>query len=383
MINDFTMALIAAAALLVAAILVFNWWQERRYARTAERAFKADHPDVLFDSADATRPARLEPTLGELPLPEDDLVIPAPDAIASLAPRQHQPAEGINGRIDSVAVILAEAPVTPDKLTGFVLSSQKLGCVVHWEGLVDGLWEPLDAALAKGVSMKELRVGLQLADRSGPTPKEKISEFMLLAEELAHEITAVSQREDVDEAAERASSVDAFCADTDIEIAISLVGRSGVTFAPSKVRGLLEAAGLTLQPTGEYCLRESALATPASAVDMDDGPTAFDDAGPVLFSVRNLESSEPPAINKTGYLSGLTLALDVPHCQDSMLALERMITLARQLSESLGGDVVDDNRRPLNPNGIEAIRQAIRGIGAQMEHFGVMPGSPSAKRLFR
>lgn len=364
MINDFTLALLGAAAALIVAILIFNWWQERRHSRMAERAFKADHPDVLFDSAEATRPARLEPTLGDLPLPEDDIVIPAPDAVDSLAPRQHQPGHGINEKIDSVAVILAEAPVPVEKLTGFVLSSQKLDRVVHWEALVNGLWEPLDAAMsAGGPGLKEIRVGLQLADRSGPTPKEKISEFMLLAEELAHEISAVSQREDVDEALERAQAVDAFCADTDIEIAISLVGRNGVTFAPTKVRGILEAAGLTALPSGEY--------------------SQADEVGNALFTVRNMEPTEPPAINKAGYLTGLSLALDVPHCHDGMLALERMLLLARQLSEGLGGEVVDDNRRPLNAHGIEAIRQAIRGIAAQMEHFGVPAGSPAARRLYR
>lgn len=372
MINDFTLALLGAAAAIIAAILAFNWWTERRHARTAERAFKTDHPDVLFDSADATKPARLEPTLGDLPLPDDDIIIPAPDAIDTLAPRQHQPMRGIHPRIDTVAVILAEAPVTVDRLTTFVLSSQKLGRVVHWEALVNGLWEPLDAVLgmsaeaaAKGEApvLKEIRVGLQLADRSGPTPKEKISEFMLLAEELAHEIAAVSQREDVDEALERAQAVDAHCADTDIEIAISLTGRSGATFAPTKVKGVLEAAGLTMLPSGEY--------------------SQTDESGNTLFTVRNMEPTEPPAISKSGYLTGLSIALDVPHCVDGMRALERALTLGRQLAESLGGEVVDDNRRPLNPQGIESIRQAIRGIAAQMEHFGVPPGSPAATRLYR
>lgn len=363
MINDFTLALIGVAAVLIVAILIFNWWQERRHARAAEQAFKADHPDVLLDPAEATRPARLEPTLGDLPLPDDDIVIPAPEAVDTLAPRQHRPEAGINERIDTVAVILAETPVTVEKLTGFVLSSQKLGRPVNWEGLVAGLWEPLDRALSQGQPLRELRASLQLADRQGPTPKEKVSEFMLLVEELAHEISAVSQREDVDEAVERSVKVDAFCADTDIEIAISLVGKSGVTFAPTKVRGLLEAAGLVAMPDGEYVYP--------------------DEAGQALFSVRNMDAAEPPSINKSGYLTGLTLALDVPHCPDGMLALERMISLARQLCETLGGEVVDDNRRPLNPTGIEAIRKAIRGITAQMESFGVLPGSPVAKRLYR
>lgn len=363
MLNDFTLALIGVAAAFIVAILIFNWWQERRHAQAAERAFKADHRDVLLDPAEASRPARLEPTLGDLPLPDDDIVIPAPEAVNTLAPRQHRPEAGINERIDAVAVVLAEAAVTPEMLTGFVLSSQKLGKPVNWEALVGGVWEPLDQALSSGQGLRELRAGLQLADRQGPTPKEKVSEFMLLVEELAHEASAVSQREDVEEAVERSLKVDAFCADTDIEIAISLIGKNGTTFAPTKVRGLLEAAGLVPMPDGEY-------------VYPDEG-------GHELFSVRNMEATEPPAIDKPGYLTGLTLALDVPHCPDGMLALERMIGLARQLGETLGGEVVDDNRRPLNATGIEAIRKAIRSIAGQMEGFGVLPGSQVARRLYR
>ena len=57
-------------------------------------------------------------------------------------------------------------------------------------------------------------------------------------------------------------------------------------------------------------------------------------------------------------------------------ALSRMVSTLEATNPRFFGLVED-------AHGIEAIRQAIRGIAAQMEHFGVPPGSPAAKRLYR
>ena len=100
MISEFQLALIAIAAFVIAAILAYNYWQEHRYRERAERAFKTDHPDVLLDAGDVSRPVRLEPELGELPLPEDDQVMETPDDTFALAPRSVS--GGVNTAIDTV-----------------------------------------------------------------------------------------------------------------------------------------------------------------------------------------------------------------------------------------------------------------------------------------
>lgn len=359
--GDFQLALIAIAAFVIAGILFYNYWQEQRYRDRAERAFKADHPDVLLDAGDVSRPARLEPILGELPLPENDQVIDDPEEAFALAPRSAS--AGVNTAIDTVALILAEAPIAADALKPFMERARHIARPVLWEGLIGGLWEPLLHSDLTGGDVKELRVGLQLANRSGPTHREKIEEFMRMVEECAGAVSAVSQREQPAEAFARAQDIDAFCADTDIEIAINIIGTSGMTFAPTKVRGLAEAAGMMHLDSGEYALGG--------------------EQGEILFTLSNMNPAEPSGISKShGYLSGITFALDVPHVGHGKQAIDRMYALALQMADALGGEVVDDNRTPLHAGGVEAIKKAVGGIAAQMEHFGVEPGSSTAKRLY-
>jgi len=360
-ISDFQIGLIAVAAFVIAGVLFYNYWQEQRYRQRAEKAFKADHPDVLLDAGDVSRPARLEPVLGELPLPENDRIIEDPEETFALAPRSAS--AGVNTAIDTVALILAESPIAANALGPFMERARHIARPVLWEGLIGGLWEPLLLSDMSGGDVKELRVGLQLANRSGPTHREKIEEFMRMVEECAGAVSAVSQREQPGEAFARAQDIDAFCADTDIEIAINVVGVNGVTFAPTKVRGLAEAAGMVHLDSGEYAL---------------GGET-----GDILFTLRNKDSAQPSGIDKShGYLTGITFVLDVPHVSHGKAALDRLYAIALQMADALGGEVVDDNGKPLHAGGIEAIKKAVGGITTQMEHFGVEPGGAAAKRLY-
>jgi FtsZ-interacting cell division protein ZipA len=56
--------------------------------------------------------------------------------------------------------------------------------------------------------------------------------------------------------------------------------------------------------------------------------------------------------------------------------------LAKQMASSLGGQVVDDNRRPLSDAGIARIKQQLADIYAQMEARQIKSGSVRALRLF-
>jgi len=180
---------------------------------------------------------------------------------------------------------------------------------------------------------------------------------------FAHGIGAVSQREDIAAAMRRAQSVDALCADTDIEIAVNIIGKSGVTFATTKVRGLAESNGLTPIASGEFVLR--------------------DELGHVLFTLRNMNPEEPAGIKMAGaYLTGLSFALDVPRTPQPEKTFEKMMTLALRFADALQGEVVDDNRKLLTANGRKVISDTIVQIGSDMQSRGVAPGSPAALRLY-
>jgi FtsZ-interacting cell division protein ZipA len=369
MINDFQWALIGIGALIIVLVIVYNRWQEAKYKKHAENAFSSDHRDVLLTDA-GDRADRVEPSLGTMPSArdgDDDLMgFDTPTVDEPIMPKggTDPGAPAINDQIDTVALLLADAPILPDQFWPTMQQSQQVSRRIIWEGLVDGLWRPIDARNADDrEGYRELRAGLQLASRSGMVDPNTLHAFNEMMAAFAQGIGAVSQREDVELAAARAQAVDTFCADTDIEIAVNVIGKNGATFATTKVRGLAESNGLVPLGTGEYELR--------------------DELGHVLFTLRNMNSAEPPGIKQAGaYLTGLTFALDVPRATLPAKTFERMMTLALRFADTLQGDVVDDNRRLLTANGRKAISDTITSIAGEMQAKGVAPGSSAALRLY-
>ncbi|HEX9390740.1 MAG TPA: cell division protein ZipA C-terminal FtsZ-binding domain-containing protein [Usitatibacteraceae bacterium] len=369
MISDFQWALGGVAVAIIIVVLVYNRWQESKYKRRAERAFSADHPDVLIDGAmtpSVPGRERVEPRFDALPAEEeaDDMT---PIGGAHAAPGAAHPARlppVLNAEIDAIALVLADAPIEPRQYELVIEQSKRLGNGVHWEGLADGLWQPISLPALEGY--RELRAGIQLADRRGAIDAPALAAFNDMVAQFAAGIGAVSQREEVDVALARAQRVDAFCADTDIEIAVNVVGKDGATFAVTRVRGLAESNGMAALESGEYVIR--------------------DDRGNVLLTLRNIEPAEPAGIKRaggaSGYLTGLTFALDVPRTADADRVFERMFALALKFADMLHGEVVDDNRKILTANGRRVIADTIVQIMAKMEAQGIAPGGGVALRLY-
>ena len=366
MISDFQWALVGIAVLIIVLVIVYNRWQETKYRKHAEQAFSSNHRDVLLHE----RADRVEPHLGAMPstrATDDDLMgFDSPTVDAPIQPKSAVESRlpGINAEIDTVALLLADAPILPDQFWPTVQQSQRVSKRIIWEGLVGGLWQPIDAHNADDRDgFRELRAGLQLASRNGMVDANTLHAFNEMMIAFAQSIGAVSQREDVAVATARAQAVDTFCADTDIEIAVNVIGKNGATFATTKVRGLAESNGLTALDSGEYEMR--------------------DERGHTLFILRNMNADEPPGIRQVGaYLTGLTLAIDVPRAAKPGSVFERMMTLALRFADTLQGDVVDDNRKLLTANGRKVIAETIASIAGEMEAKSVAPGSSAALRLY-
>ena len=378
MISDFQWALVGIAVLIIVLVIVYNRWQETKYKKHAEQAFSSDHRDVLLHE----RADRVEPHLGVMPAvraADDDLMgFDSPTVDAPIQPRGAADSRlpGINAEIDTVALLLADAAILPEQFWPTVQQSQRVSKRIIWEGLVGGLWQPVDADNTHNAhnphnpnnaddreGFRELRAGLQLASRNGMVDANTLHAFNEMMVAFAQSIGAVSQREDVAVASARAQAVDTFCADTDIEIAVNVVGKNGATFATTKVRGLAESNGLTALDSGEYEMR--------------------DERGNTLFILRNMNAEEPPGIRQGGaYLTGLTFAIDVPRAAKPADVFERMMSLALRFADTLQADVVDDNRKLLTANGRKVIAETIATIAAEMEAKGVAPGSSAALRLY-
>lgn len=356
--SDLQLALLGLGVVVIAGVVAYNALQERRARRRAEKAFGGEHADVLLDAG-----ARREPTLGTLP--DEARVEPGMDGLDEApahSPERDSTAAGpdavLSERIDTVATILAGDCVPHEALEALLDTLQAHTTPVHVEGMVEGRWQPVEGIARPG--WRELRAGLQLASRSGPVAEEEIAAFDETIAQFAASVNAVSQREAPAQAAARAREIDRFCADADIEVAVNVVGQFGATFALARVKALALEHGLSETGSGELVSRAP------------DGSTEF--------TVRRLD--RPGVRPDASYATGLTLGLDLPHVSDPSAAFNAMVGFAEALCATLGGEMVDDNRKPLSAPGISAIRRQLEEVVRQMEAHGTPAGGALARRLF-
>jgi hypothetical protein len=358
--SDFQLSLLALGAVFIAAVIAFNIWQERRARKRAEKAFGGSAGDALFEEVAVRR----EPTLG--PMPERDMeepVLVRADVPPSTVPPDELEAPGgpaaeVSSRVDTVAVVLADDPVMSEQLVPLVSTLSAHSTPVHIEGIVDEQWHPVESSPRR--SWRELRVGLQLASRKGAVREDEIEAFNGAIAQFAASVNAVSQREAPAAAAARGRELDQFCADADIEVAVNVIGQFGATFAVSRVKQIALGHGLSETASGDLA--------------------RFAPDGTPEFVIRRFD--DPTAKHSTTYFSGITFALDVPHVADGPGVLADMVQLAQGFADALGGQLVDDNRRPLTEHGIASIRRSLERVFHDMEAHGIPAGSAIARRLF-
>ncbi|MGZ5046933.1 MAG: cell division protein ZipA C-terminal FtsZ-binding domain-containing protein [Usitatibacter sp.] len=353
-------ALIAFGVLLVVAVVIYNVVQERRARAKAEKAFGGRPPDALFDAPDARR----EPTLGALP-PSEGAPRPSaapdetlPPVSAAELEAAVAPAAVVSSRIDTVAVILSDDPIMSEQLAPLLAALEAHPNPTHVEGIVDEQWHPIDSSPRR--SWRELRVGLQLSSRKGAVGEEEIDRFNHAIAEFAAGVNAVSQREAPGAAAARAKELDRFCADADVEVAVNVIGQYGATFAVPRVKSLALENGLSETASGEL--------------------VRYTPEGEVGFVVRRFDDAAAKPV--ATYYTGLTFALDLPNVAGAPRVLDEMVRVAEVFAATLGGQLVDDNRRPLTPAGIAAIGRSLDQIVKDMESHGIPAGSALARRLF-
>lgn len=186
-------------------------------------------------------------------------------------------------------------------------------------------WRPLPAA---GNCMR-VRAALQLASRAGPVAEGGLIEFRAAADTLASHLQARVAAPEIKQAVDAARALDQLCADADIQVVLHVVPRPGQAF-------------------------------PESAARPAPGP----------FGVERRADG------------GYTLSLDVARTPEMRRAYEAMVLYARDLCAALDGILVDDNAAPLDERAIAAIGGQLDAVDAALEAHGIVPGSPSALRLF-
>lgn len=362
--NDLQIGLLMLGVLVVAAVVAFNWYQERQFRRRAEQTFAGGHDDILFERRatvaaataspqDRRDEARIEPRI------EPQMDAPGEGGLAGglpLQPGLPQP------EIDYIVEIRAGEIIPAEQLAQLRRTLATLGRIINFSGFDfrSKSWQPL---ALDGARYTSVRAALQLVDRSGPVIGEHLQRFGDAVRAAAREMAAIAELPEFAPALEQAAELDRFCAEVDMMVGINVVARIGQVFHGTKIRALAEAAGLHLQPGGVFhCL---------------------DDQGGALFSL-DIQEPDPFLIDKIRSLTtpGITFLLDVPRVSDGVRAFDRMVAMSRSFADSLDGMLADDNRVPLNDPGLDKIRAQLRAIYGAMEQRGIHAGGPLALRLF-
>jgi hypothetical protein len=250
--TDLQVGLAVIGVLAVAGVLAYNWLQERRAKRAADRAFASSHSDVLLDEPHGRR----EPTLG---------------APARPAPLQ--------------------AEAMPDARIDYIMELSVPGGAST--PLLRELWTPIEFRFARRALLdgagSTMYAALQLVSRAGAVSDAELLEFRSAVETLAAKLGATVSAPEMREALNAARELDRACADVDIQVALHVIGVPEVSQVESSffsVEPRPDGATLTLdvarttEPRRAYEAMARAgmqLAAAGGGRIVDDNGTALDE----------------------------------------------------------------------------------------------------------
>ncbi|MGH8699890.1 MAG: cell division protein ZipA C-terminal FtsZ-binding domain-containing protein [Burkholderiales bacterium] len=356
--SDLQLSLLVIGAVVIGAVCLYNWLQERSLQRRLQQAFGSAHDDVLLKAGleSARAYGRLEPQLVPAEPPRAREAAAGGAAAAPVA-------AGFDALLDYVAEINSATPIA-DALIG-ELSSKIASCgkPTRMTGFEPRGSTWMDAARGDGGRYTRLRLGLQLANRAGAVNPAQLATFCDAVRQCADKIPAEAVCPDPQASLKVGRELDAFCAQVDVAIGVNVIAPEGGTFAGTRIRALAESAGFKLEPDGVFRFRNELRQT--------------------LFTLDNHEPAPflPESIKGIS-THGITLLLDVPRVAHGIEALEQMLKIASGLAAGLGGRVVDDNRAALSEAGMARIREQLRSIHAAMAQHNVPAGGARALRLF-
>jgi hypothetical protein len=405
--DELTLGLIGAGAVVVGGVVVYNAWQSAKVRRRMPRPMPDDAADSLArQDADEEQPfiepvrparrepaigegeatdARVEPSFGGAPMPavapadtavdlqaeatsangeprganedadEAEPVLPAATTISSAPPAL------VDRRIDCIVPIRLTAPIAGDKVIPLAQRLRRAGSKpVNIEGKLEGTstWE----LLKNGARYEELRAAAQLANRSGALNELEFSEFVTGVQRFADAIDGAPEFPDMLETVGMARELDAFAAQCDAQLSINILS-DGAPWSANYVQAVASQDGLLLSRDGTRFVKLDAKQNPVFMLQFGDTNFLRDDL-----------------TYKGGQM--ITLVLDVPVADEDILPFRLMCDYAKSLSERIGARVVDDQRRPLPESALLAIEKQLMTLYAKLEQAGMPAGSPATRRLF-
>src|SRR5450755_375432 len=375
--NPLFLGLLIAGVVLVIGVVLINWLQERRVRRRIDAAFRkpgstasdADRVEPMYnsneDAVDAygtvdTADAAADGGADAAAEPAD--MQAAMETVRAAPSRVERSAIAPDPDIECVVMLRPAQSVPTAALAGAL--SMPASRPVRWLGRRGpGLpWQVLDMTMSG--PWQEIAACMLIANRSGAATRADAETFLRSAEQVAAGLPAACELPDALAEAARAEALDRFCADLDVQIGLTILKSDEGQIAGTRLRGVAEASGFRINAAGHFEYSQEETGAPLYTLqNYKQEP----------FSIESLRRTTTP---------GVVFLLDVPRVADPVRVFDQMRMVAKRMTQTLEGVLVDDNRRPITDTSLAGIRAQVQVTANALRDANIDPGGPRALRLF-
>ncbi len=345
--STLTIALASLGGVVLAGVVAHGAWQARKAGpkRATPPPERSELREPVMDPVDA--------------------VAVAAEALAELPERRanRRIVNRLDALIDAIAAVRIEVPVSGAMAIAHLPTSRRAGgkpFLIEGLNSETGEWETPAHSQRYG----EFQAGVQLANRTGALNEIEYSEFVQKIQSFAEGIGALADFPDMLEAVASARELDGFASQHDAQLAVHLQARSAAW-----------SVGYIQQHAGRHGFVPGVV--PGRLVM----PAADEGAPPVLTLTFDSQAALADDPNLAA-LRDVTLSFDVPQTDATVEPFVAWQASAQALSLGMDASIVDDNGRPLSPEGFAAIGAELGRLYTALQDRDLAAGSPAARRLF-
>lgn len=376
--SDLQIALLIIGLVVIAIVYGYSKWQQREYSRRlgnspAQR--REEKPTVnLFKPlseklAQSKFAGQLESWLDHPLVKQSNEPPPAPPSLPEVKAEVIAPVLVADTCIlfnepgDFVVELNPTKPCAASALAALWPHKFDFGKPVQVCGLTQDAphWERVIAD--SPVLYSQIRIALQLVDRSGVMSMLKMASFADLIQSIAQSLPAECTIPDLNSSHQQAQELDKFCLSVDKMVGINLVPLNDNILFGTQIAQAAATQNLSLEADGAFHLLNIQGHSLFSLINQQNE----------LFQHHSLHNLKT---------TGVTLLLDVPRASDPLGQFDLMLNIALQLADELNLNLVDDYLVTLDDAGLSTIRTQIAEVEARMFENGITPGSIHARRLF-
>lgn len=354
--SELQIYLIVIGAAIIVLLLGFNWFQDRRVRRRMQAQMPVIEQDPLLGECFAPSVARREPGLGGVGAASEETENSSALSVTDAHPDAASDEQGPDPSTEVVIEITFQGPMLGEDLFPLLQPLRSAGRKPVRIFAQDSEGQ-LDSRLHADVQYVSVHLAVLLANRSGALSAIEWSQIWNRAQGLADQLESSIEGPDQQHVLDAASRLDDACAVLDTQVGLTLLLGS-------------------MRPVSDVI----AAAQSMGFVPLNGGLAWLGDYGLVCFSLSRADAESFDA--GMASVDRLTLLLDVPCSPVDTRAFGKMAEVGFELARRVGGELVDDQLRPLQQGADVAIDEKLKTLYAQLEKAGFAAGSPRARRVF-